>query len=326
MGGTDYPIGAEARDAITKAAKDLGYIPNMLARGLKTSVSKEVAVIMPSITNPFYTSMTMGDRRELSAKGYNMLVYLTSGSDAKDCEMIGSLRGKMIAGVIVAADCITEALVDTLRMLKKSNIPFVVTDYDPNLAEPTVGVFFLIIVVEGRWRRDIFATGGIAISLLQRAHWINCRGVAARMVFVRRWPLRGLLFTEEDVFVSSVKDEFKAGVELAQQVLHTGKMYTAISANNDAVALGILSELAKCGLKVPEDISVIGFDDCVFSRMSIPLLTTVQVPAEEMGKMAAQFMLNELEIKKTQYSIYLEPKIVERQSVRKIETRGETVV
>ena len=109
-------------------------------------------------------------------------------------------------------------------------------------------------------------------------------------------------------------------------MLHTGKMYTAISANNDAVALGILSELAKCGLKVPEDISVIGFDDCVFSRMSIPLLTTVQVPAEEMGKMAAQFMLNELEIKKTQYSIYLEPKIVERQSVRKIETRGETVV
>ncbi|MFQ7726702.1 MAG: substrate-binding domain-containing protein [Ruthenibacterium lactatiformans] len=71
---------------------------------------------------------------------------------------------------------------------------------------------------------------------------------------------------------------------------------------------------------------MIGFDDCVFSRMSIPLLTTVQVPAEEMGKMAAQFMLNELEIKKTQYSIYLEPKIVERQSVRKIETRGETVV
>ena len=136
----------------------------------------------------------------------------------------------------------------------------------------------------------------------------------------------GASFTEEDVFVSSVKDEFKAGVELAQQVLHTGKMYTAISANNDAVALGILSELAKCGLKVPEDISVIGFDDCVFSRMSIPLLTTVQVPAEEMGKMAAQFMLNELEIKKTQYSIYLETKIVERQSVRKIETRGETVV
>ena len=50
LGGTDYPISAEARDAVTKAAKDLGYIPNMLARGLKTSVSKEVAVIMPSIT------------------------------------------------------------------------------------------------------------------------------------------------------------------------------------------------------------------------------------------------------------------------------------
>lgn len=183
----------------------------------------------------------------------------------------------------------------------------------------------MIIVVEGRWRRDIFCNRGIAISLLQRAHWINCRGVAEGW-FCETMAAAGASFTEEDVFVSSVKDEFKAGVELAQQVLHTGKMYTAISANNDAVALGILSELAKCGLKVPEDISVIGFDDCVFSRMSIPLLTTVQVPAEEMGKMAAQFMLNELEIKKTQYSIYLEPKIVERQSVRKIETRGETVV
>lgn len=325
LGGTDYPISAEARDAITKAAKDLGYIPNMLARGLKTCVSKEVAVIMPSITNPFYTSMTMGIEGELSAKGYNMLVYLTSGSDAKDCEMIGSLRGKMIAGVIVAADCITEALVDTLRMLKKSNIPFVVTDYDPNLAEPTVGVFF-----------DYRRGGQMAARyLLQQGHCYIAFATRTLDKLSRRsrkdgfcetMAAAGASFTEEDVFVSSVKDEFKAGVELAQQVLHTGKMYTAISANNDAVALGILSELAKCGLKVPEDISVIGFDDCVFSRMSIPLLTTVQVPAEEMGKMAAQFMLNELEIKKTQYSIYLEPKIVERQSVRKIETRGETVV
>ena len=58
--GSDTHLDGYKRQAITKAAKDLGYIPNMLARGLKTSVSKEVAVIMPSITNPFYTSMTMG--------------------------------------------------------------------------------------------------------------------------------------------------------------------------------------------------------------------------------------------------------------------------
>lgn len=325
LGGTDYPISAEARDAITKAAKDLGYIPNILARSLKTSVSKEVAVIMPSITNPFYTSMTMGIEGELSAKGYNMLMYLTSSNDTKDCEMIGSLRGKMISGVIVAADCITEALDNTLRLLKKSGIPFVVTDYDPDLVEPVVGVFFDYRRGGQTAARYLMKQGHRHIAFVTRTLDKPSRR-SRKDGFCEVMATAGTSFTEEDVFVSNEKDEFEAGKELAQQVLDTGKKYTVISANNDAVALGVLAELAKQGLKVPADISVIGFDDCVFSRMSIPLLTTVQVPAEEMGKMAAQLMLNELGSKKTQYSIYLEPKIVERQSVRKIETRGETMV
>ena len=114
---------------------------------------------------------------------------------------------------------------------------------------------FLIIVVEGRWQRDIFCNRGIAISLLQSRTLDKLSRRSRKDGFCETMAAAGASFTEEDVFVSSVKDEFKAGVELAQQVLHTGKMYTAISANNDAVALGILSELAKCGLKVPEDIS-----------------------------------------------------------------------
>ena len=101
---------------------------------------------------------------------------------------------------------------------------------------------------------------------------------------------------------------------------------TAVFCGNDITAIGALRAIKDRGFKIPRDISVISIDDIDIVQYLSPMLTSVHIPVEEMGKMAAQFMLNELEIKKTQYSIYLEPKIVERQSVRKIETRGETVV
>lgn len=325
LSGTDYPVSDEARKAITQTAKKLGYVPNVLARSLKTNISQEVAVILPSITNPFYTSMTMGIESVLSNAGYNMLVYLTGGDPARDCEMLNSLRGKMVAGVIIPADCITPEVAQILDNLKKDSIPFVTIDYIPDASSSDIGVFF-----------DYRRGGQLAARyLLDQGH----RKIAFATLRLDRYSRRsrrkgfceavkaaGVPFSSKDVFESNEKDEFEAGIGLARNVLDSNRSYTAIASNNDAVAMGILSELASRGLRVPDDISVIGFDDCIFSRMSTPLLTTVQVPAEKMGKLAAQFMLGELTGEHFQYSIYLEPRIIERQSVRNIKMEGESVV
>lgn len=318
LGGTDYPIHPDTREAICTAAKQLNYIPNVLARSLKTQVSKDVAVVMPSITNPFYTSIIMGIEEALSEKGYNMLTYLTRMNHAKDSELIASLRGKMIAGVIIAADCITPTLAQSLQLLEKSSIPFVITDYTPELGDSACGVFFNYhkggqlaarYLLEQGHRRIAFATR--SLDRLSRR--------SLKDGFCEVMSGAGALFTEEDVFVSNSKNDFEAGVELTRQILSSKKAYTVISANNDAVAMGIMAELMRQGIKVPQDVSVMGFDDCVFASMSSPQLTTVHVPAEEMGRLAAQSMLGELNEGKVQYSIYLEPKIVKRQSVLKLE-------
>ncbi len=317
LGGVDYPVHADTRDTICKAAKELNYIPNILARSLKTQVSKDVAVVMPSITNPFYTSIIMGIEGALSAQGYNMLTYLTRMNRAKDSELVTSLRGKMIAGVIVAADCLTPSLSNSLLLLKKSGIPFVITDYTPDLSEPSPGVFF-----------DYRRGGQMAARyLLEQGH----RRIAYATRTLDRLSRRGLKdgfcevmaslgapFGEKDVFISRSKSDFDASAELAQLLLEKAGQYTAVFANNDAVAVGMIAELARQGVRVPEDISVMGFDNCVFAKMSSPALTTVQVPAEDMGSLAAKSILEELAGKKVEYSIYLEPKIVERRSVQKL--------
>lgn len=317
LGDSDYPIHPDTRKAICAAAKEMNYIPNILARSLKTHVSKDIAVVIPSITNPFYTSIIMGIEETLSNNGYNMLTYLTRMNNAKDSELITSLRGKMIAGVIIAADCITITLTNSLQLLKKSNIPYVITDYTPDLGEPTFGVFFDYHHGGRMAARYLLGLGHRRIAFATRSLDRPSRR-NLREGFCKEMAASGIGFTEKDVFVSDSKNELDAGVELVQQILGRKKTYTVISANNDTVAVGIMAELARQGWKIPEDIGVVGFDNSVFAQMSSPPLTTVQVPAEEMGRLAAESMLNELSGKKIQYSIYLEPKIVERQSVQKV--------
>lgn len=317
LGDSDYPIHPDTRKAICTTAKEMNYIPNILARSLKTHISKDVAVVIPSITNPFYTSIIMGIEATLSDNGYNMLTYLTRMNSAKDSELITSLRGKMIAGVIIAADCITPTLADSLQLLTKSSIPYVMTDYTPDLGELATGVFFDYHCGGQMTARYLLAQGHRSIAFATRSLDRPSRR-NLKDGFCEEMAASGAGFGEEDIFVSGNKNEFEAGAELAQQILAREKQYTVITANNDAVAVGMMTELARQGRRVPEDISVMGFDNSVFARMASPPLTTVQVPAEEMGKLAAKSMLEELSGKKVQYSIYLEPEIVERRSVQKV--------
>jgi LacI family transcriptional regulator len=114
------------------------------------------------------------------------------------------------------------------------------------------------------------------------------------------------------------EEDFAAGAELARIIVRSGKPYSAIAANNDAVAVGVLAGLAEMKVRVPEDISVIGFDDCVYAAMSYPALTTVRVPSEQMGDLAAHMLLGELRGEDSSLEILLEPRVIERSSVAKI--------
>ncbi len=313
LSGSDYPTSPETKRFIEQAAKELGYVPNILARSLKTSASEEVAVIIPSIMNLFYSNMVMGIEEGLSRNGYSMLIYLMNGHSDRRA-ILKSIRGKRISGVIIAADCISEDIVSQLTALRKEDVPVVVTDYKPVTAESFHGVFFDYRIGGQMATNYLLKLGHEHIAYLTMSIDRTSR---ANLWEGFRMALENAQkpVSPDDKFVSDNLSEFEAGKELAGMMLDSGRKYSAIIANNDSVAVGIMIELARRGIRVPEDISVMGFDDSVFSQMSFPALTTIRVDAEMIGKQASELVLLEREGRAIGYSVYLEPSVIERQSV-----------
>jgi len=313
LSGSNYPVKPQTRQRILEAAEKVGYVPNMLARGLKTKINNEIAVIIPSIHNPFYTSLVGGIEAALAESSFSMSLHLTKNNDLPTESLINRLIGKMIAGVIVTADSITPHFYELMCELnQKNDLPIIVMDYKSNKYQ-FPGVYFDYFNGAKMAVEYLFDNGHnkIAFALCpldretRKARWAGIQAA---------YQAKG--HEVNDYFENMTGNGFLAGVELAHMIVKSGKEYTAIAADNDSIAVGLLAGLAELDIRVPDDISVIGFDDCLYAMMCYPALTTIRVPSEEMGKMAALMLLNSLEDKALPEDIFLNPKVVERASVK----------
>jgi len=320
LSGSDYPVNEDTKRAIKQCADSMGYVPNMVARSLKTNSNKEIAIIIPSFRNPFYTSIITGIENTLGQSGYSMLFYLHKRWANDPEELISNLTSKMVSGVIIASNCIGSGLAKGLQTLKKKGIPVIVFDADVEGFTDLNGVFFDYRRGGRLSAQKLYRSGhrSVALATLDLNQQATRRSfVGGFCEFYREmgFPLR----EDRDIFQSSGISDFAIGVKLAGMILDSGRTYTAIAVNNDSVAAGVISGLLQRGLRVPEDMSVIGMDDNVFSSMTTPLLTTVRIPSLDMGNLAARYLLDEIEGKPLEFSIYMQSGLVERQSVRDLE-------
>lgn len=316
LSGSNYPVSQKTRNAIEKKAREMGYVPNLIARGLRTNVSAEVAIIIPSVMNLYYSAMVMGAESFLIENGYGLIIFLVN-DDTRASDVLVNVLSKRVAGVIIAADCISERNVPQLQRLRNENIPYVITDYEPGISESCTGVF--VDYRKGcRMGMDYLVKKGhqdIAFLTMAIDRTSRIRRLEGYQDALRN---NGLRLSEADVYISNCSSGFDAGRELADMMIESGHTYTAAMVNNDAVAVGVFSGLMQRHIRVPQDISVMGFDDCAFARMSSPLLTTIRVDAEQIGRQACEFLFAIKNGKKMDYSIFLEPTVVERDSVRQI--------
>lgn len=317
LSGSDYPVSADARRAIERCAKKLDYIPNQFARGLKTNSSNEVAVVTPSLRNPFYTTLITGVEGTLTQCGYSMLVYTRKRNVSNTREFLANLTSKMVAGVIIATDSINTEMANGLRELKQRKIPVIVVDDRVNGFDDLRGIFFDYHRGGRRAAQTLYQHGhrDVALITLDYANEPTRKNyVGGFCEFYREMghPLR----EDRDIFKSTEPDDFTAGTLLARQVLNAHKRYTAIAANNDPVAAGALSTMLLSDVHVPDDLSIIGMDDNIFARMTTPGLTTVHVPAAEMGRLAAKYLMEELNGQPLEFSIYMQSDVIMRQTVQ----------
>ena len=276
-------VSDDKRQAVDHAIATLGFVPNPVARGLAGGRTLSVGVITQTIDSPFFGGALRGIEGELSASGYSPLFVSGQWSAAHEARCIDVLRARRVDGIIV----LDGRLADSALTALAASVPVVVTGR--TLKAP--GVFSLSF--------DNFEGARLATHhLLQRGHH--------RIAFITgdsRHPdakerLRGYRaamqaagLTLDPALVVPGQYTEDSG-RLALERLLDGRVdFSAIFAANDQMALGASLGLHRRGLHVPEDVSLVGFDDVATATYCIPPLSTVHHPVHELGQIAARAML-----------------------------------
>jgi LacI family transcriptional regulator len=299
----------EVGSRVQAAVAELGYIPNSLARGLRSKRTQTLALILTDITNPFFTQAARGVEDAASEAGFTVIYCNTDESEKKEAAYLGLLRQKQVDGLLLVPARSSSKSVDEMDA---SGIPVVVMDRrlaggraDVVRCDSQGGACELtrLLVAHGHRRIAMFS-GPPGISTAADRISGYRRALAEAGLSGAEWVLDGA-FNQ------------KSGYELACRALETPNRPTALLAANNFIAIGALKALHDRGLGVPGDLSVVAFDDLPEAMLVSPFLTVISQPAYEMGRQAAGLLLQRLsgEGPREPQEIVLPVKLIERQSV-----------
>lgn len=310
LSGSDYPVNAATRDKIMNSAKKLGYVPNSYARSLRAG-SNEIAVVIPTLSNPFYTSLVSGFESAVSAEKRSLVLYVSSNPES----IIESIAGRCPKGILVAAPDMYEAFEKNASVFKGSKIiladcPSPQKKFSSVCFDYKKGTFMGTDYLIKNGHRDIVYVG-MPVDRESRRFRIDGFNQALLAAGI---SCEGRILSEENY--KGDESLIDAGEHLAEMIFSRGLRPTAIAAMNDMMAFGVLRYLSRRRIQVPEEVSVIGFDDNIFCDAANPPLTTIKVPDVQMGKMAGMLMLNEAGSETV--NLFVEPVMVERDSVRRL--------
>lgn len=284
---TRHQVSRETLEKVERASRQLGYVPNALARGLRTSNSMTIGVVLPDITNPFFPPVIRGIERFVNPRGYTSLMVNTDGDQATERTALLSLIDRRVDGLIVASGHRDESV---LTELYESGVKVVLLNRDAGsvpyplvTGDDSSGVRASVEYLVKLGHRDIVHLAGppnLSTSLRRaQAFEAACDqspGVTGRVV-------------------SSEALSAHAGERSMAEALDGDVRPTAVVAGNDLIALGALRVIRARGLRCPDDVSVVGFNDMPFAEDFWPPLTTVRVPTEAMGMRAAQLILESID-------------------------------
>ncbi|WP_209121050.1 LacI family DNA-binding transcriptional regulator [Alkalihalobacillus sp. BA299] len=302
-----HTVKEETMEKVLKVIKELDYQPNILARQLRRLETKTVIVVVPDISNPFFTKVLRGIEHMAVANGYQVLLGNTSSDVEWQSGYLNILRQKQADGMVFLTAKVNSQLIEEIA----NNYPVVLAcEYIEGSNIPTVSI------------DNISAARKATEYLIQLEH--------TRIGFISG-PLNSVLgqdrlkgfyqaMAQYDIKVDPVLIQegdftYESGLNVMNKLLALNQLPTAVFAANDEMAFGAINAIKSKKLRVPDDISVIGFDDIKFSSIFEPTLTTVAQPAFEIGNIAMELLINLMNNKKVNRSQYiLEDQLVIRSS------------
>jgi LacI family transcriptional regulator len=302
-----YGVNPETREKILRIARELNYSPNAIARGLVSSRSFTIGLILPDLTNPYFPAVAAGIESYAQDRGYSVFLCNTNWDRRRETAYIRLLSERRVDGIILAPSgtSIEEEVRELLPMVFVTNAP-----------KNTIYSSVVIDNIRGGYlaAKHLIECGYSSIGFIgveEHEMMDNERLEGYRRAFNRYG--REL----DSRFIRFGDFRQQTGYALITEMIRSGEYPDAIFAENDILAIGILHGIKDSGLKVPDDIALIGFDDIAFSAYQEIQLSTIHQPKEEMGSTAAEILIEEIEGRPGETpprKVILEPELIVRSS------------
>jgi LacI family transcriptional regulator len=282
-------VSPETSRRILKVAERLGYVPNTLARGLRTSKSFVVGMVVPDITNPLFPPMVRAAEQVLSLAGYTLVLTDTDNDSDTERRQVELLRARGTDGFIIATARWHDPL---LEEIADHGVPAVLVNRNTGShrlpyvgADERTGMQLAVEHLAELGHRRMVHLGGPQDTSTGRERASAFRQAVGGL---------GLPASRNLVRVCTSYTE-AAGAEATRRLLKSGQDVTAILCGNDLIALGALSVLAEAGITCPDHMSVVGFNNMAMVDRLTPPLTTVRLPLHQIGELSARLLLAEIE-------------------------------
>jgi len=317
-------VAAKTKELIRKKAEEMGYHPDALARSLSRRRSQTIGVLVFDISDPFCMSLLRGIERTLYPTPYLPIIMDADNRPEQFDRYLDMLIGRRVEGLILVANWLF-AEIDPLSKIEKNHIPISVVGGDLTarsiqsvVVDNEAGGYVAI--------RHLYTLGHRKIAVLRgpqeledSSHrWTGIQKFAAEAAF----KLDPRLIFQLPAAIDP-NSGFEGGLRLITELIDARTDFSAIVAFDDLTALGAIRALWKAGRRVPEDCSVIGFDDVPHAALSTPAITTIRQPMLDMGSLAAKLVLDAIAASKAaspgaKLLHLLQPELVERDSTRKL--------
>lgn len=282
-------VNPELAKRVWKAIEEVGYLPNTQARALVSGRSRMLGLIVSEITNPFFPELVQEFENLAVAQGYEVLIGSTNYEPARTESLIRRMLQRNVDGVAVMTFGIEE---DLVQKLVEREFPLVFVDAGPDL--PNIRI---IKVDYGEGIRQgvqhLAALGHRQIAFISGPLRLRS-AVARRDAFSKSMAELGLTVPSENLVEGT--HTMEGGMAATEKLVALKDLPTAIMCSNDMTAIGVLHELYRTTHKVPDDISVLGFDDIHLAQFMLPPLTTVQMSCKELAAAAVEALRAGIEL------------------------------
>jgi LacI family transcriptional regulator len=281
-------ISSETREHVSDVIARLGYRPSRTARALVTNRTYMIGVVIPDITNPYFSEITQGVEETVREDDYSVILANTNESASREEVVLNHIDASMVDGLIVCSSRLPDEIL--LPQLERHQAVVVVNRKVPEELASSVRTSY------GLGFRAIQSARYLAKAGHERIGYVYLGRSAAMTMdidqIIEQLAAEGI-FLKREWCVSS-RPTWQHGYDTGKAFLEKFPELTAVIGGNDLIALGILRAARDLGRKVPEDLAIIGGDDILMASQVTPPLTTFRMPKHEIGVVAAQLLLKRI--------------------------------